>query len=207
MAQDILVTRIRTEKGDLPIDYNALANKPTTDDTLTHSGSFADAKAVGDKIKAVSETVSQLSEDVAAEKARAEGVEGDLNTRLASVESAIGESGSIAGDIANALTEAKGYVDTEVKALADGAVATNTSDISALTESLSEQVANLQAQIDGKANSEHTHGYLPLSGGTLTGVTTAASTAVGTKGIRNITASTSACGSTLATGEIYIQYE
>lgn len=44
------VKKIRTEKGDLQIDYEALGNLPKSDATLTKSGSFADAKAVGDKI-------------------------------------------------------------------------------------------------------------------------------------------------------------
>lgn len=51
---------------------------------------------------------------------------------------------------------------------------------------------------------------LPISGGTLTGTTVAASTAVGTSGIRNIHAGTGALtsgSSSLATGAIYIQYE
>lgn len=46
MAQ--LVKKIRTEQGDLQIDYNALANLPTTDTTLAVSGKAADAKTVGD---------------------------------------------------------------------------------------------------------------------------------------------------------------
>ena len=48
MAQ--LVKKIRTEAGDLQIDYNALANLPTTDTTLAVSGKAADAKTVGDSL-------------------------------------------------------------------------------------------------------------------------------------------------------------
>lgn len=44
------VTKIRTESGDLQIDYNALANLPDSDKTLKVSGQFADAKATGDAI-------------------------------------------------------------------------------------------------------------------------------------------------------------
>ena len=43
----------------MQIDYNALANLPQSDKTLTKSGNFADAKAVGDKL-------NQLSEDFGA---------------------------------------------------------------------------------------------------------------------------------------------
>lgn len=48
MAQ--YVKKIRTDAGDLQIDYNALANLPKTDTTLEVSGKAADAKAVGDAI-------------------------------------------------------------------------------------------------------------------------------------------------------------
>jgi hypothetical protein len=47
------ITRIRTESGDLQIDYDALANLPQSDSTLTIAGGFADAKAVGDKLKKI----------------------------------------------------------------------------------------------------------------------------------------------------------
>jgi hypothetical protein len=45
------VTKIRTEAGDKQIDYEALANLPQSDATLTKSGEFADAKSVGDALK------------------------------------------------------------------------------------------------------------------------------------------------------------
>ena len=65
------VTRIRTEDGDLQIDYNALANLPNipssivVDDTLTQSGACADAKATGDKISDLTQDISDLSQEVA----------------------------------------------------------------------------------------------------------------------------------------------
>jgi hypothetical protein len=48
-----LVKKIRTDAGDLQIDYNALANLPTTDVTLAVSGKAADAKAVGDLLNSM----------------------------------------------------------------------------------------------------------------------------------------------------------
>ena len=60
MAQ--YVTKIRTESGDKQIDYNALANLPQSDATLTQTGSFADAKATGDAIKAAkSDLTTQMN--------------------------------------------------------------------------------------------------------------------------------------------------
>lgn len=49
MAQ--LITRIRTESGDLQIDYDALANLPQSDKTLSKDGGFADAKATSEAIE------------------------------------------------------------------------------------------------------------------------------------------------------------
>ena len=54
------ITKIRTEGGDLPIDYNSLANLPSPDTTLTKSGSFADAKAVGDKIRNINDIIKEI---------------------------------------------------------------------------------------------------------------------------------------------------
>lgn len=45
------VNRIRTEAGDLQINYEALANLPQSDKTLSKDGAFADAKATSDAIK------------------------------------------------------------------------------------------------------------------------------------------------------------
>jgi hypothetical protein len=58
------VTRVRTERGDLQIDYNALANLPETDKTLTKSGECADAKVTGDKINKLTEDLKALDESV-----------------------------------------------------------------------------------------------------------------------------------------------
>lgn len=47
------IQTIQTKDGPTQIDYNALANLPTSDKTLTLPGSFADAKVVGDEIAKV----------------------------------------------------------------------------------------------------------------------------------------------------------
>lgn len=63
------VTKIRTEDGDKLIDYRALANLPQSDATLTRSGEFADAKAVGDALRkkadkaSIPAKVSELEND------------------------------------------------------------------------------------------------------------------------------------------------
>ena len=221
MAQ--YVTKIRTENGDLPIDYNSLANLPKADATLTKSESFADAKATGDKIKKVSDDVDALSDAIDDEKTRAEGVESGLATRLQTVEYAVGETGSVAAAIENAVSEAKAYTDAEIDKVSfeslgitataeelnvmDGITATTTelNYIDGATSNIQNQLNNIQTQLN-----EHEHDYLPISGGTLAGVTMAASTEVSTNGIRNIHAGTTEYESgvtALATGDIYIQYE
>lgn len=54
------ITKVRTESGDMQIDYRALANLPKSDATLTQQGGFADAKAAGDAIKTTNESITQL---------------------------------------------------------------------------------------------------------------------------------------------------
>ena len=76
--------------------------------------------------------INKNKTDIAAEVTRATGVESGLDTRLQAVEAAVGAEGSVAGDIEAALTEAKGYTDTEVQELADGAVADNAAAIADL---------------------------------------------------------------------------
>ena len=136
------------------------------------TGIKADIKANADAIDAIEADYlkaadkTELSNAIAAEKSRAEGIEGGLETRLQAVESAVGESGSVAGDIADALSEAKGYTDTEVKELADGAVATNAAAIEALEglvgeNSVSTQITNVTNPLDERVQAleaiDHEH--------------------------------------------------
>lgn len=58
------IQTIQTKDGPTQIDYNALANLPTSDKTLTLPGSFADAKVVGDKFKEVKAETASLKEDL-----------------------------------------------------------------------------------------------------------------------------------------------
>ena len=75
--------------------------------------------------------VGYVQELVNAEKSRAEGVESGLNTRLETVETAIGENGSVTAAIADA-KKAGTDASAAVTALADGQVATNKTNIEAL---------------------------------------------------------------------------
>lgn len=101
------------------------------------------------------DVVGYIQEAVAAEKARAEGVEGGLNTRLQAVESAVGETGSIADAIAAAKSEAiasaKTYTDTEVKKVDDKAVA-NAAAIEAINAADTGILAQAKAYTDTLAN-------------------------------------------------------
>ena len=54
------IKRIRTENGDMQIDYQALANLPKSDTGLSISGAFADAKITGDKFKAVNLIIDNI---------------------------------------------------------------------------------------------------------------------------------------------------
>lgn len=55
------VTQILTTDGPKLIDYNALANKPLADTTLTQAGSFADAQAVGEMKTQFENDMQELS--------------------------------------------------------------------------------------------------------------------------------------------------
>lgn len=63
MADEIKknIKRIRTEFGDLPIDYLSLDNLPKSDKTLSKSEWFADAKVTGDNIERIDNDISNLS--------------------------------------------------------------------------------------------------------------------------------------------------
>ena len=89
MAQ--YITRIRTESGDLQIDYNALANLPLTDTTLNVEGQAADAYATGVAINEANTSASnaqttadeaktaveKANEDIVALSARVDLLSGD----------------------------------------------------------------------------------------------------------------------------------
>lgn len=47
------ITKIRTIDGDLQYDYNSLYDKPESDTRLETPGAFADAQAVGNKIRLI----------------------------------------------------------------------------------------------------------------------------------------------------------
>ena len=101
------------------------------------------------------DVVGYIQEAVAAEKARAEGIEGGLDTRLQTVETAIGSTGSIADAIATAKSEAiasaKTYTDTEVKKVDDKAVA-NAAAIEAINAADTGILAQAKAYTDTLAN-------------------------------------------------------
>ena len=58
------IRKIKTAEGNKQIDYEALANLPVSDTTLSESGKFADAKAVGDAISPLQNKTNELDEKV-----------------------------------------------------------------------------------------------------------------------------------------------
>lgn len=82
------ITRIRTEFGDTQIDYNALANLPTTDKTLSNPEQAADAKATGDKINDLNREIttridnmsSAVSDEISALDSKLSDVISNVNT-------------------------------------------------------------------------------------------------------------------------------
>ena len=55
------IKSIQTKQGNVPIDYESLANAPVSDTTLTISGGFGDAKVIGEKIAKLQELVNQAT--------------------------------------------------------------------------------------------------------------------------------------------------
>lgn len=215
MAQ--YVTKIRTKDGDLPIDYNSLANLPPLEDFVTS----AEISEVSESVVGLSEDVAALSSAVSAETTRAKDAESSLDSRLQAVESTFGETGSVSAAIEDAVAEAKAYTDDAVSSVSltgigVTATAAELNVLDGITADTTELnyvdgvTSNIQTQLNNKANSAHTHaatdvGALPISGGTLTGIAAVASSAV-----RNIQAGTTSMtsgSSALTTGTIYIQYE
>lgn len=119
--------------------------------------------------------VAYIQKLVAAEKTRAEGVESGLDSRIDALETAVGDGGSVADQIATAKQEAidaaaadatskanaaqsaaeataKSYTDTEVGKV-DAKVATNTSAIAGVAERMSDA----EGEIDALQAASHTH--------------------------------------------------
>ena len=84
------IKRIRTENGDLQIDYTALGNLPVADTTLSKSGSFADAKSVGDKIKSINTSIGNLNDNSVAKSTTINGksLSGNISLSYEDVEAA-----------------------------------------------------------------------------------------------------------------------
>lgn len=58
------LTKIRTTYGDLQYDYNSLYGKPTSDTRLETAGAFADAQAVGNKIRVINTKLENIDNQI-----------------------------------------------------------------------------------------------------------------------------------------------
>ena len=135
------------DKEALQTQIDTIMNNPDTEGVINSINEFtqyiADHGAIADGFR---KDIDDNKDAIAAEKERAEGIEGGLETRLQAVEAAVGAEGSVAGDIADALAEAKGYTDAEVKKLVDGAVTDNANAIAELQGKVGDD--SVQDQID-----------------------------------------------------------
>lgn len=179
-----LANRVATIEGDYlkAADKKALQDQIDANESaielLTNGVSADEIDGVNDLIQYVKDhgtEVTGMKEDIqdnadaiAAEKQRAEGIEGGLETRLATVEAKLTDDGAVKSDIDAALEAAKGYTDAEVKELADGAVATNAAaiadlealvgddkvsdQITAVTNPMSEKITDLEGKAHKHAN-------------------------------------------------------
>lgn len=72
------IKKIRTEAGDLQIDYEALANKPQFDADWKAANNLADATVVNNKIKGVEDKVNAANTEIDQLAAAIEALGGDL---------------------------------------------------------------------------------------------------------------------------------
>ena len=145
---DYLKAADKTElEGKITANANAielLTNGVSSEEVDGVNDLIQYVKDHGTEVTGIKADIKANTEAIAAEKARAEGIEGGLETRLAAVEGKLGDEGAVATAIAGALQSAKDYTDAEVKELAEGAVATNAGDISALKGLVGDKAVNTQ---------------------------------------------------------------
>lgn len=121
------------DKEALQTQINTIMSNPDAEGAINSINEFTQyVKNHGTIADGMRTDINKNKDDISAEASRAAGVESGLDTRLKAVEAMVSEDGAVKSDIADALTEAKGYTDTEVKKLADGAVSTNAAAIAAI---------------------------------------------------------------------------
>ena len=140
---DIIINKIRTDKGDGVFDYNYLANKPELDTTLDVSGKAPDSKAVGNAIKNI--TLSSLGVNASVKDLNyVQGVTSNIQEQLN------GKQKEITG-AATSIVEKDLAVNRALISDENGKVAA--SDVtSAEVSHLSGAKSNLQVQIDNVKN-------------------------------------------------------
>ena len=145
----------QADKTALQNQIDLIMNNPDTEKVINSISEFTQyIEDHGEIAEGMRSDIDKNKKDIADEITRATGVESGLNTRLAAVEAVVGESESVAGDIAAALADAKKYTDDEVKVVADK-VATNIANIAAIDElvgdkKVSEQITDVTNPLDAR---------------------------------------------------------
>ena len=150
------ITKIRTVEGDMQIDYNALANKPTADSL---GAALAGHKHTASEVGALSSSTviptktSQLENDSGFKTT-------DNNTTYTLTKS--GSTITLTGSDGSETSVVDEDTNTTYTLSDFGitATATELNYVDGVT-------SNVQTQLNEKAASKHTHEYLPLSGGTV----------------------------------------
>lgn len=102
------ITGIMTQQGPKKIDYAAIGNRPASDTTLSQSGAFADAKAVGDELQDIKATKADKSYVETA----INGIQGD---KTLSIDGAFADAKTV-GDKLSEKAD-KSYVDDQTSVL------------------------------------------------------------------------------------------
>lgn len=166
------VTKIRTEKGDMQIDYRALANLPDAP-TLgsigaapkEHTHTLESLGAMSSDVEIPTKT-SQLENDSGFKTT-------DNNTTYELSKS--GNTITLTGSDGSTTSVTETDTTYDLSSFGITATAQELNTLDGITVTVDELnycdglSSNIQDQLDGKSASGHTHSYLPLSGGTLTG--------------------------------------
>lgn len=155
------------DKNALQTQINTIMNNPDAEGAINSINEFtqyvADHGTIADGMRA---DINKNKEDIAAAVKDAGDAADDLDKRLQTVEAAVGENGSIANAIADAVDEAEGYIDGEIKKLTEGAIKDNADAIDVLnglvgTKEVAVQITDvtnpLAERVDALEGTDHTH--------------------------------------------------
>lgn len=175
LTQTVADNKAAAEK--LVSDYKAENDAKVLANTNAIAENAADIAAntalIGDNADAIAANTTAINEEKSAREAADTALDGRLDTAETNITTLQGDVAALSGDgensvatqIANAVTEAKGYTDAEVAELADGQVKTNTDAIAAMDAAY--KAADTQTLTDAKAYADQEDAKIESTIGTV----------------------------------------